>query len=54
MEEPFETILRFRYTGQKEDCAPLWWRLGKDRRPRPFPEELGIAPQNVLLLYEIS
>ncbi len=52
MEEPFETIIRFRYENQEPDSPPLWWRLGKDRRPGTFPEELGIAPANVLLLYE--
>ena len=52
MEEPFETIIRFRYENQTQGSAPLWWRLGKDRRPAEFPEELGIAPANVLLLYE--
>lgn len=52
MEEPFETTIQFRYAGQKEDCPPLWWRLAKDKRPAHFPGELGIAPANVLLLYE--
>ncbi len=52
MEEPFETIIQFRYAGQKEDSPALWWRLAKDKRPSAFPEELGIAPANVLLLYE--
>ena len=51
MEEPFETIIQFRYAGQKEDSPPLWWRLPKDKRPTLFPEELGIAAANVLLLY---
>ena len=52
MEEPFEFILRFRYAGQKEDSPPIWWRLPKDKRPQSFPAELGVAPANVLLLYE--
>lgn len=51
MEEPFETTLLFRYEGQKEGTMDIWWRLAKDRKPVPFPEMLGIAPQNVLLLY---
>ncbi len=51
MEEPFETILHFRYEGQS-DCSPaVWWRLPKDRKPAQFPGELGVAPANVLLLY---
>ena len=52
MEEPFETTIQFRYAGQKEDSPAIWWRLSKDKRPASFPEELGIAPANVLLLYE--
>ena len=54
MEEPFETILQFRYTGQMPDSPPIWWRIAKGNRPQLFPEELGIAPANVLLLYEIK
>ena len=52
MEEPFETILQFRYEGQKEDSPPIWWRLPKDKKPQRFPEELGVAAVNVLLLYD--
>ena len=52
MEEPFETILQFRWAEQREDSAPVWWRLPKDKRPQPFPEALGIAPANILLLYD--
>ena len=51
MEEPFEHILQFRYVGQKEDSPPIWWRLPKDKKPAQFPEELGIAAANILLLY---
>lgn len=52
MEEPFERIVEFRYRTQKEGVPSLWWRIPKDRRPGWFPEELGAAPANVLLLYE--
>ena len=52
MEEPFETILQFRYQGQKEDSPAVWWRLPKDKKPQRFPEELGVAAANILLLYE--
>lgn len=50
MEEPFEWCLLFRYQGQAPDSAPLWWRLPKDKKPATMPPELGIAPQNILLL----
>ena len=52
MEEPFETIIQFRYAGQAPDSPPIWWRMAKDKRPGQFPGDLGIAPANVLLLYE--
>ena len=51
MEEPFETIILFRYEGQSPDSPEIWWRLPKEKRPREFPSELGIAPANILLLY---
>jgi molybdate transport system ATP-binding protein len=51
MEEPFEVILQFRYAGQSPDSPPVWWRLSKDKRPGEFPDALGIAPANILLLY---
>ena len=52
MEEPFETILQFRYTGQDLASPSVWWRIPKEKRPRSFPAELGVAPANVLLLYD--
>ena len=52
MEEPFEVILQFRYLGQQPDSPPVWWRLPKEKKPQAFPDELGIAPANILLLYE--
>ena len=52
MEEPFETIIRFRYAGQSPDSPPVWWRIPKEKRPQSFPAELGVAPANVLLLYD--
>ena len=52
MEEPFEFIVQFRFKGQALSSPPVWWRLSKDKRPQKFPEELGISPVNILLLYE--
>lgn len=52
LEEPFEWVLLFRYEGQSPDSPPIWWRLPKDKRPQVFPEQLGIAPVNILLLYQ--
>ena len=50
MEEPFEWCQLFRYVGQDPGSAPLWWRMPKDKKPAQMPAELGIAPENVLLL----
>jgi molybdate transport system ATP-binding protein len=52
MEEPFEWIVQFQFANQPADAPPLWWRVPKDRRPQTFPAQLGLAPVNVLLLYE--
>lgn len=51
MEEPFEWIIRFRYKSQKADSKDLWWRIAKDKKTIEMPEELGIAPANIHLLY---
>ena len=52
MEEPFETTLQFRFAAQRDDSPAIWWRLAKDKRPAEFPQELGVAPANILLLYK--
>ena len=52
MEEPFEMTLQFRYAGQNPDSPPVWWRITKEKKPQQFPAELGIAPANILLLYD--
>ena len=41
----------FRFGGQQEGSPDLWWRLPKSEAPGVMPERLGIAPENVLLLY---
>ena len=51
MEEPFETILQFRFPGQAESSPALWWRISKEKKPSPLPSSLGVAAVNVLPLY---
>lgn len=51
MEEPFEWLIAFRYASAPPESKPLWWRIPKDRRPADFPQELGVAAANILLLY---
>jgi molybdate transport system ATP-binding protein len=52
MEEPFEYILQFRYGTQDKASADIWWRTPKYRKSDRDPTHLGIAPVNVLPLYE--
>ena len=52
MEEPFEWVIEFRFEEQSPDSESLWWRLPKDKKPSKFPDELGVAGANILLLYE--
>ena len=51
MEEPFAWVSEFRYEGQSPGSPAVWWRYPKERRLAKLPEELGIAPANILLLY---
>ena len=60
MEEPFEWIVEFRFAGQKPDTAPPVVggsprTAGPRNSPRPSANtrsSVGVAPQNVLLLYQ--
>ncbi len=54
MEEPFERVAEFRYAGQAPDSPAVWWRYSKEKRPARYPDRLGIAPANILLLYDES
>lgn len=51
LEEPFETILLFRFPNQAPETPDIWWRLSKEKRRGELPAELGVSPANVLLLY---
>lgn len=51
VEEPFEWIYKFRYEDAKPDSPPVWWRMTKETKIEQMPEILGIAPQNIMLLY---
>lgn len=52
MEEPFGEVFRFRFEDQPENTEPLWWRVSSGDVPEQLPRCLGVAPQDVLLLYE--
>ena len=52
IEEAFAWVFIFTYAGQTKNSPPVWWRIPKDRKTEVFPQELGVAPQNILLLYE--
>ncbi len=52
MEEPFEWVSEFRYEEQESDSPSVWWRYAKEKRMQVPPPQLGVAPANILLLYD--
>lgn len=52
VEQPFEWIVKFRYPEQDPDTDPVWWRIAKGGGAAPESGVLGVAPANVLPLYE--
>ena len=52
MEEPFEWISEFRYHEQNPGSLPVWWRYPREFRQQELPDELAVAPVDVLLLYQ--
>ena len=51
MEEPFEWVSEFVYEGQASASPAVWWRYSKAFRLPEAPGELGVSPDEVLLLY---
>ena len=51
-EEPFEWISEFSYEHQATGSPPVWWRYAREFRTNEPPKQLGVAPADVLLLYE--
>ena len=52
MEEPFDWIGEFRFADQSEQSPALWRRFSKETGAVRHPKRLGVAPEQVLLLYE--
>jgi molybdate transport system ATP-binding protein len=52
VEEPFEYILQFKYENQGDESPDVWWRIQKGNKDNGKPSHLGVAPADVLLLYE--
>ena len=52
MEEPFEWIMEFRFRSQSPETGTIWRRFSKNSRTEKAPVRLGVAPEQVLLLYE--
>ena len=50
MEEPFEWITQFRFVNQQQ-AAPVWRRFSKHIVTEKYPTQLGVSPQDILLLY---
>jgi molybdate transport system ATP-binding protein len=51
IERQFDYYVQFRYINQKEDTQDIWWRIPKEVRADALPEELGVAPEDIMLLY---
>ncbi|MCL1917191.1 MAG: ATP-binding cassette domain-containing protein [Peptococcaceae bacterium] len=51
IEDPFEYTMLFRYTGQTGESPDIWWKIPKEKRREHFPTEMGVAPENIILLY---
>ncbi len=51
IEEPFEWTAKFRYASQSVGSEPVWWQVTKDGKEMELPGMLGVAPQDVILLY---
>jgi len=51
IEQPFEWIIKFRYAAQDPASEAIWWRIPKSGHALPAAEVLGVAPEDVLLLY---
>lgn len=52
VEEPFGWTIKFRYETQRQDSDAVWWRIAKSESGCPAAEKLGVAPENILLLYD--
>ena len=50
IDEPFEWIIQMRTPNQAPGTPDIWWRMARDKRPNPLPAQLGVAPENILLL----
>ena len=51
IEGPFEYIIQFRYENQLEKSQDIWWRIPKEKRASRPPDEFGVVPSNIMLLY---
>ena len=52
IEEPFEYVFQFRYNNQAAGTPDMWWRIPRELKSGEIPTELGVAPVNVLPLYQ--
>ena len=52
IEDPFEYNVQFRYENQVNGSSDIWWIIPKEKRTTQFPSELGVHPDNIMLLYK--
>ena len=51
IEQPFEWIVKFRYSSQEAASPDIWWRFAKPDRPAVLPDRLSLGGDDILLLY---
>jgi len=54
IESPFEYNMQFRFEGQTASSQNIWWLLTKEKKTVHAPQELGVAPESIMLLYECA
>jgi len=52
IEKPFEYNIQFRYENQQKKSRDIWWLVPKEKRTQQPPSELGVAPEDIMLLYK--
>ena len=52
IESPFEYNIQFRFRDQSESEKDIWWLVAKEKKTGQAPQELGVAPESIMLLYK--
>ncbi len=52
MEDPFETIVRFRFRSQLNTSSDIWWKIPESEKTGSLPDSVGFNEEDLLLLRE--